>query len=114
VRVEDLEEQLHGWLAAIQLPSGFREQFARAIADGQLTKKAPARSIGEKGALVSATPRAGWLPYLEAHSRDLHRDPLRARPRVLATLGAGGGWDRYRATEAQHAPGVAYPRGVTG
>jgi len=63
VRVEDLEEQLHGWQAAIQPPSGFREQFARAIADGQLTKKAPARSIGEEGALVSATPRAGWLPY---------------------------------------------------
>ena len=50
-RVEQLEEQMHDWLAAIQLPPGFRDEFARAIAKGQGSKMTtgPSLEVRRKG-----------------------------------------------------------------
>ena len=44
-RVEQLEEQMHDWLAAIQLPPGFGDEFARAIAEGQRSKSKAGTSL---------------------------------------------------------------------
>lgn len=75
-RVEAVEEQLHGWLAAIQLPPGFREEFARAISEGRRSTKAAGRSIETR--TKSAHERLARLLDLYELG-DLTRDEYAAR-----------------------------------